>query len=104
MPPSLPGRWGCFDCCPVTDGASAAIITSAEKARAMKKPHVLIKGLGLAVGRIDPFKGKFRSDVDITFWDETWAAAQQAYQQAGIKDPRQEIGSLRFTTALPSPS
>jgi acetyl-CoA C-acetyltransferase len=84
---------GLFDCCPVTDGAACAIITSADKARSLKKDHVLIKGLGLSVGRIDPFKGKFRSDVDITFWDETWAAAQQAYEQAGIKDPRKEIGS-----------
>ncbi len=84
---------GLFDCCPVTDGGSAAIITTAEKAKAMKVPHALIKGLGLSVGRIDPFKGKFRSDVDITFWDETWVAAQQVYAQAGIKDPRKEIGS-----------
>jgi acetyl-CoA C-acetyltransferase len=84
---------GLFDCCPVTDGAACAIITRADKAKGIKKDHVLIKGVGLSVGRIDPFKGKFRSDVDITFWDETWVAAQQAYQQIGIKDPRKEIGS-----------
>jgi acetyl-CoA C-acetyltransferase len=84
---------GLFDCCPVTDGGACAIITSAATAKASKKPHALIKGLGLSVGRIDPFKGKFRSDVDITFWDETWVAAQQVYAQAGIKDPRKEIGS-----------
>ncbi len=84
---------GLFDCCPVTDGAACAIITRADKAKSIKKDHVMIKGLGLSVGRIDPFKGKFRSDVDITFWDETWVAAQQAYQQVGIKDPRKEIGS-----------
>jgi acetyl-CoA C-acetyltransferase len=84
---------GLFDCCPVTDGAAAAIITRADKAKSYTKDYCLIKGLGLAVGRIDPFKGKFRPDVDITFWDETWVAAQQAYEQVGIKNPRQEIGS-----------
>lgn len=82
---------GLFDCCPVTDGASAAIITRADKAKDYTQDYTLIKGLGLSVGRIDPFKGKFRSDVDITFWDETWVAAQQAYEQVGIKDPRKEI-------------
>jgi len=84
---------GLFDCCPVTDGASAAIITRADKAKDYTQDYCLIKGLGLSVGRIDPFKGKMRSDVDITFWDETWVAAQQAYEQVGIKDPRKEIGS-----------
>lgn len=84
---------GLFDCCPVTDGASAAIITRTDKAKSYTQDYCLIKGLGLSVGRIDPFKGKFRPDVDITFWDETWVAAQQAYEQVGIKNPRQEIGS-----------
>jgi len=84
---------GLFDCCPVTDGAAAAIITRADKAKSYTKDYCLIKGLGLSVGRIDPFKGKFRPDVDITFWDETWIAAQQAYEQTGIKNPRKEIGS-----------
>ena len=91
--PMIAWPLGLFDCCPVTDGASCAIITRADKAKSYTKDYVLLKGVGLAVGRIDPFKGKFRSDVDITFWDETWAAAQQAYEQVGIKDPRKEIGS-----------
>lgn len=91
--PMIAWPLGLFDCCPVTDGASAAIITRADKAKDYTQDYTLIKGLGLSVGRIDPFKGKFRSDVDITFWDETWVAAQQAYDQVGIKDPRKEIGS-----------
>jgi len=82
---------GLFDCCPVTDGAAAAIITCSDLAKKFTEDYVLIKGLGLAIGRIDPFKGKFRPDVDITFWDETAAAAKQAYEQVGIKDPRKEI-------------
>ncbi|MFC1864960.1 hypothetical protein ACFLYG_03955 [Chloroflexota bacterium] len=35
--------------------------------------------------------GKTREDYDFLHWEETCRAAQQIYQQAGIKDPRQEI-------------
>jgi len=89
--PMIAWPLGLFDCCPVTDGAAAAILTRADLAKNFKDDYVLIKGLGLAVGRIDPFKGKFRADTDITFWDESAAAAKQAYEQVGIKDPRKEI-------------
>jgi len=82
---------GLFDCCPVSDGCAAAIITRPELAKKFTKEYVNIKGSGLALGRIDPFKGKFRGDVDTTFWEETEAAANQAYTQAGIKNPRKEL-------------
>jgi len=82
---------GLFDCCPVSDGCAAAIITRPELAKIFTKEYVNIKGSGLALGRIDPFKGKFRGDVDTTFWEETEAAANQAYTQAGIKNPRKEL-------------
>jgi len=35
-----------FDCCPVTDGAAAVIVTSVERARALKKPPVYVMGFG----------------------------------------------------------
>lgn len=82
---------GLFDCCPVSDGSAAAIVTRADLAEKFKKDYVLIKGLGLALGRIDPAKGKFRGDTEMTFWEETAAAAKQAYEQAGVKNPRKEI-------------
>jgi len=84
---------GLYDCCPVSDGAAAAIVCRADlaKKRFKKDNPILIKGVGLAAGRIDPAKGKYIPDRDITFFDETWAAAKQAYDQAGVKDPRKEI-------------
>ena len=82
---------GLFDCCPVTDGAAAAIVCRADMAKKFKDEYALIKGIGLAVGRIDPCKGKYYSDRDITFFQETNTAARQAYEQVGIKNPRKEI-------------
>lgn len=82
---------GLFDCCPVTDGAAAAIITRADRAKKFKDDYILIKGMGLAIGRIDPYKGKFRADADITFFNETAQACKQAFDQVGVKNPRKEI-------------
>ncbi len=35
-----------FDCCPVTDGAAAVVVTSVERARGLKKKPVQIMGFG----------------------------------------------------------
>jgi len=79
---------GLYDCCGVTDGASAAILCPAQEARRYRDDYVTIKGLGLAAS---PGWGKERDDYDFTWWDSTEAAAHQAYDEAGIKDPRKEL-------------
>ncbi len=48
-----------LDCCIITDGAGAVVVTSAERARDLSKPPVLVRGCGEAVwhqsrGRSDP--------------------------------------------------
>ncbi len=79
---------GLYDCCGVTDGASALILCRAEDAKRYRKDYVLIKGVGLSVG---PGQGGIRTDYDYTYWDETYYASREAYSQAGIKNPRKEL-------------
>ncbi len=84
---------GLFDCCGTTDGAAAAILTRADMARSFRDDYVLIKGIGLAIG---PGLGKEDADYDYIHLPETQAAAQQAYAEAGIKDPRKELDILEL--------
>ena len=79
---------GLYDCCGVTDGASALIMCRAEDAKNYRKDYMLIKGLGLSIGS---GMGPVRTDYDYTWWNETHYAAQDAYKQAGITNPRKQI-------------
>lgn len=78
---------GLFDCCGVSDGAAAAIITTPEIARRLRPDYVLVKALALSVGAF----GALRSDWDFTHFPESVRAGQAAYQEAGIAHPRQEL-------------
>ena len=79
---------GLFDCCPTTDGAAAAIICRADLAGSFKDDYVFIKGFGLAAG---PGLGKEDIDYRYDHLPETEAVARQAYEAAGVRDPRREI-------------
>lgn len=84
---------GLFDCCGTTDGAAAAIVTRADMARSFRDDPVYVKGIGLAIG---PGLGKEDADYDYTYLPETEVAARQAYEQAGIRDPRTELDVLEL--------
>ncbi len=79
---------GLLDCCPVSDGAAAVIVTRADIAKSFKDDYVLVKGLGFANG---PGYALLRDDFDFIHQDESIIAGKRAYEQAGIKDPRHEI-------------
>jgi acetyl-CoA C-acetyltransferase len=83
---------GLYDSCGVTDGASAAILCRKEDVKTFSPKHkddfVTIKGIGISIG---PGWGKNKEDYDFTHWPETEHAAKQAYQMAGIKNPRKEL-------------
>ncbi len=87
--PMIAEPLGLFDCCGVSDGAAAAIVTTPEIARAMgKRDMVSIKAIQLAIG------SGVESSTDQ--WDgasvrTTRLAAGRAYAEAGIKDPRQQL-------------
>jgi len=85
--PMIAWPLGLFDCCGVSDGAAAAIITTPEIARSLRKDYVLVKGLGLSVGAF----GILRDDWDFTHFPETVRASQSAYEEAGVINPREDI-------------
>jgi len=87
---------GLYDCCGLSDGAAAAILTTPEIAKTLRSDYVLVKAITLANGAGQAF---LRGDnsiigggdkVEMNF-PETFYAARVAYEQAGIKDPRNEI-------------
>lgn len=79
---------GLFDCCGVSDGCAAAIITRADLARNFRNDYVLVKGLAVACGAL---QGQLHDDYDFVHFQETVRAGEMAYAEAGIKNPRKEI-------------
>lgn len=79
---------GLFDCCGVADGAAAAIITKKEIAKSFRDDFITVRGIGLSMSVSRPME---RPSYDYSGFTETEVAAAQAYEQAGIKNPRKEI-------------
>lgn len=86
--PMIAWPLGLFDCCGVSDGAAAAIITTPEIAKRFRDDYILVKGLGFSCGAD---QAQLQDDYDFTHFEETATAAKLAYQEAGVKQPRQEI-------------
>lgn len=83
---------GLFDCCGVSDGAAAAIVTTPEIARALKKENpVLVKALAICVSSGEE---SMFSSWDGAHLETTYRAGQMAFQEAGIKNPRKEISMM----------
>ena len=79
---------GIMDCSGVAGGAAAAIIVRTEDAHKFRRDPMYVKALTIAAG---PGDGLLRQDFDFTSIRENVAAAQDAYRQAGITDPRKQI-------------
>jgi len=79
---------GLFDCCGVSDGAAAAIITTPEIAKSRKKDPVFVKALQIAMA---PRDGNFNTKYDFLHVEATVRAGEKAYEEADIKNPREEI-------------
>jgi acetyl-CoA C-acetyltransferase len=86
--PLVAAPLGVFDCSGVADGAAAAIIVRSEDAHKYRKDPMYVKALTIAAG---PGDGRLRQDFDFTSIKENVAAAEAAYREAGIKNPRKEI-------------
>ena len=84
---------GLFDCCGVSDGAAAAIVTTPEIAKSLKPNQDLIKVKSLQVSASSGEEAQFNS-WDGAHFMTTRVAATKAYKEAGIKDPRKEISMM----------
>jgi acetyl-CoA C-acetyltransferase len=80
--------FGLYDCAAQTDGAAAAILTRTDLAQGYRDDPVRVKAVSVMSG---PNPQKDPSN-DFLSWKPTGWAAADAYRQAGIDDPRRQIG------------
>ena len=78
-----------YDCCPVSDGAAAVLLTTEEIANKLKKPLVTIDGIGQAT---DTHTLQERSDP--TDLKAVTLASEQAFKMAGIKPKDIDVAEL----------
>ncbi len=86
--PPVAGMFGIFDCSGVSDGSAAAVLCRAEDAHKYTDKPIFLKALSFAAG---PAEGTFSQDYDFTTFQEVVASAKDAYAQAGVTNPREEI-------------
>ena len=86
--PLVAGQLGIFDCSGVSDGSAAAILCRAEDAYRYTDNPLFVKALAFTAG---PGAGPLDPNYDYTTFDEVSRCAADAYEQAGVTDPRAEI-------------
>jgi len=80
---------GLFDCCAMSDGSAAVVLTRPEIAREyVGDEYATIKATGMAVETLFPW---LRPTETFLSFPATAKAAEAAYKEAGIKDPRKEL-------------
>lgn len=67
-----------FDCSPISDGAAAILLVGEELARQFTDEPLYVAGLGQASGR------GLHAAADLTYFEATRAAADEAYNMAGL--------------------
>ncbi len=83
---------GLFDCCGVSDGAACAIVTTPEMAKKLgKKDFVTVKGLQLALSSGEEMG---YNDWDGDHFITTSKCSTEAYKEAGITKPREDINMM----------
>ena len=80
---------GLFDCCGVSDGAAAVIVTTPEIAKSLgKKDLVTFKALQICASNGWEMQS---NDWDGSYVHTARFAAKRAYEEAGITNPREQI-------------
>jgi acetyl-CoA C-acetyltransferase len=90
--PMIAEPLGLFDCCGVSDGAAAAIVTTPEIARALgKKNLTMVKAIQLSVS--NGYESQYNG-WDGSHFHTARIAAGKAYKEAGIERPREQISMM----------
>ncbi|MEG9862499.1 MAG: acetyl-CoA acetyltransferase [Parvularculales bacterium] len=90
--PMIAEPLGLFDCCGVSDGAAAAIVTTPEIAKTLGKTDVItVKALQLALS--NGLESQHNS-WDGSYFHTARIAAKKAYAEAGIEKPREEVSMM----------
>jgi len=85
--PIISWPFGLYDCCAQSDGAAVAVLTKRELAKRFRDDYVLVKAVAIAL------EANPQNDPSFDFlrWKPTVSAAQQAYAQAGISNPFEQL-------------
>jgi acetyl-CoA C-acetyltransferase len=86
--PKIADPLGIMDCSGVSDGSAAAIVVRAEDAHKYCKNPIYLKALSFVAG---PAEGPLSQEYDFTTFREVVASAKDAYSQAGITNPREQL-------------
>ena len=86
--PRVAGPLGILDCAGVADGAAAAIVVRAEDAHRYTDRPIYVKALSFVAGN---GSGLTDPHYDYTHFPEVEVSVKDAYAQAGITDPRNEL-------------
>jgi acetyl-CoA C-acetyltransferase len=82
---------GLYDCCGVTEGAAAAIIVRVKDAEAIRPDPLYVKSLQIAVSAEEEYRYQ---QWDGTHVETTFRCGVRAYEEAGIKNPREELSMM----------
>jgi len=82
---------GLFDCCGVTDGAAAALIVRADMARSFRGDPIYVKALQISTSPEEEFR---YHSWDGTHVETTYRCGARAYEEAGIKNPREALSVM----------
>jgi acetyl-CoA C-acetyltransferase len=91
--PIIASPLGLLDCCGVSDGAAAAIVCRADMAKDFRADPVSVKALQIGISSGE--------ELAYTRWDGSYVetttrTAARAYEEAGIKNPREEISMMEL--------
>jgi acetyl-CoA C-acetyltransferase len=67
-----------YDCCPISDGASCILLAAEETAKRFTDDPIHVAGIGQGSGR------GFHASSDMTYFEATRYAAQEAYGMSGL--------------------